>query len=83
MEPEEPYYDDSLPEYVEDGDRFDRPVPNRRAQKVVQSIAAVVLASMLAAAGTPVSWVGIATAILMFLIWTEIWRPRDRDDDVI
>ncbi len=84
MEYEDPYLDDDIPGYVEDGDRFDRPIPSRRAQKIVRTIAAFVLASMLAAAGTPISWVSIATAVLMFLIWTEIWSPRTRDkDDVI
>jgi hypothetical protein len=81
---EEPYLDDEVPGYVPDGDRFDRPVPSRRVQKIVRSIAALVLASMLAAAGTPISWVSIATAILMLLIWAEIWSPRTNDkDDVI
>ncbi|KAA3638482.1 MAG: hypothetical protein DWP92_06055 [Armatimonadetes bacterium] len=84
MEYEDPYLDDDIPGYVEDGDRFDRPVPNRRVQKIIRTIAALVLASMLAAAGTPISWVSIATAALMFLIWTELWSPQNRDkDDVI
>ncbi|MEZ5174894.1 MAG: hypothetical protein R2823_01645 [Acidimicrobiia bacterium] len=77
-EREEPF-----PGFVEDGDRFDRPVPSRRVRKVIRSIAALVLASMLAAAGTPISWVSIATAVLMFLIWTELWSPHRHDDDVI
>jgi hypothetical protein len=84
MEYEDPYLDDDIPGYVEDGDRFDRPIPNRRVQKIIRTIAAFVLASMLAAAGTPISWVSIATAALMFLIWTELWSPQNRDnDDVI
>lgn len=84
MEYEDPFLDDDIPGYVEDGDRFDRPIPNRRVQKIVRTIAALVLASMLAAAGTPISWVSVATAILMLLIWIEIGRrPTDHDDEVI
>jgi hypothetical protein len=73
--------DERIPGFVEDGDRFDRPVPNRRVQKIVRSIAALVLASMLAAAGTPLSWVSITTTLLMILIWTELWSKTFRDDD--
>jgi|GEM_PF-1872732 len=81
---DEPYTDETVPGYVEDGDRFDQPIPSRRVQKVVRSIAALVLASMLAAAGTPLSWVTITTAVLMILIWTEIWSLTTRKkDDVI
>lgn len=76
MEYEDPHLDSDIPGYVEDGDQFDRPIPDRRVQKIVRTIAALVLASMLAAAGTPISWVSIATAALMFLIWAEIWSPR-------
>ncbi len=78
------YSDQSIPGYVEDGERFDRPVPDRRVQKIVRTIAALVLASMLAAAGTPISWVTVATAILMILIWAEIGRSRpERDEDEV
>lgn len=85
MDFEDPYLEEDVPGFVEDGERFDRPVPNRRLQKIVRTIAALVLASMLAAAGTPISWVSIATAILMVLIWVEIGRNRSDsgDDDVI
>lgn len=84
MEHEDPYLDDAVPGYVEGGERFDRPVPDRRVQKVIRTIAVLVLASMLAAANTPISWISVATAVLMLLIWTEIWSPRTRDkDDVI
>lgn len=78
---EAPELDESLPGFVADGDRFDRPVPDRRVQKIIRTVAALVLASMLAAAGTPLSWVSVATAILMILIWVEIGRSRPRDDD--
>ncbi len=82
MDNDDPSFGDE-PDFVEDGERFDRPVPDRRLQKVVRSVAALVLASMLAAAGTPISWVSIATAILMLLIWLEIGRPKSKDDDLI
>jgi hypothetical protein len=85
MDYEDMHLEEDLPGYVEDGDKFDRPVPNRRLQKIVRTIAALVLASMLAAAGTPISWVSVATAILMILIWVEIGktRPEHDDDEVI
>ena len=84
MDHDEGHLDESVPGFVEDGDRFDRPVPSRRLQKTVQTVAALVLAAMLFAAGTPVSWVSVVTAILMFLIWTELWSNRSNDrDDVI
>jgi hypothetical protein len=81
MDHEDPYLEEDVPGFVEDGERFDRPVPNRRVQKIVRTVAALVLASMLAAAGTPISWVSVATAILMVLIWAEIGRTRPKDDD--
>lgn len=84
MEFEDPFADEGVPGFVEDGERFDRPVPSRRVQKIVRTVAALVLASMLAAAGTPLSWVSIATAVLMIVIWTEMWAPWTQDkDDVI
>jgi hypothetical protein len=84
MEFDDPYLEDETPGYVEGGDRFDHPLPNRRVQKIVRTIAALLLASMLAAAGTPISFVSVGTAILMFLIWVELWSPRTRkNDDVI
>jgi cell division protein FtsW (lipid II flippase) len=50
----------------------------------VRTVAALVLSGMLFAAGTPISWVAVVTAILMFLIWTEIWSSRSTErDDVI
>jgi hypothetical protein len=80
----DPYLDDSTPGFVDGGDRFDRPPPRRRFRKTVRTIAALVLSGMLFAAGTPISWVSVVTAILMFLIWTEIWSSRSSDrDDVI
>ena len=33
-------------------------------------------------AGTPLSWVGVLTAFLMFMIWLDLGR-RGHDDDVI
>ncbi|GMQ94495.1 MAG: hypothetical protein BMS9Abin12_1988 [Acidimicrobiia bacterium] len=84
MEPlqeDEPYLDPNVPGFVEDGERFERPVPKRSFTKAVRSIAAVVLAAMLFAAGTPLSWVSIVTAILMLLIWINI-GSRDHDDTI-
>jgi hypothetical protein len=76
---DEPYLDDDNPEFVEDGDRYDKPIPRRKFTKAVRSVAAVVVASMLFAAGTPVSWVSIATAIVMLLIWLDIGRTKHDD----
>jgi hypothetical protein len=84
MEPlheEEPYLDPTVPGFVEDGERFETPVRRRVQSKGVQSVAAVVLASMLFAAGTPLSWVSVLTAILMGLIWLNI-GSRDHDDTI-
>lgn len=84
MDNYDPYLDDSAPGFVNDGERFDTPLPQRRFRKTVRTIAALVLSGMLFAAGTPLSWVSVVTAILMFLIWTEIWSTRSTDqDDVI
>lgn len=69
-------------EFVEDGDQFDHPVPRRRVRKGLRTVAALVLAAMLFAAGTPLSWVGVLTAFLMFMIWLDLGR-RGHDDDVI
>jgi hypothetical protein len=69
---EEPYLDPANPEFIEDGDRYDKPIPPRRFTKAVRSVAAVIVAGMLFAAGTPLSWVSVATAILMLLIWIDI-----------
>jgi hypothetical protein len=77
----EPYYDEDAPDFVEDGDRFDRPVPNKRVTKIVRSVAAVLVSAMLFAAGTPISWVSVLTAFLMFMIWIDI-RSRDHDDTI-
>ncbi|MCL1594222.1 MAG: hypothetical protein M3132_07730, partial [Actinomycetia bacterium] len=71
--------DDDNPEFVEDGDRYDKPIPRRKFTKAVRSVAAVVVASMLFAAGTPVSWVSIVTAIVMLLIWLDIGRTNHDD----
>jgi hypothetical protein len=84
MEPiheEEPYLDPTVPGFVEDGERFETPVRRRVWGKGMQSVAAVVLASMLFAAGTPLSWVSVVTAILMGLIWLNI-GSRDHDDTI-
>jgi hypothetical protein len=80
----DPNFDDTTPGFVDDGDRFDTPLPQRRFRKAVRSVAALVLSGMLFAAGTPISGVAVVTAILMFLIWTELWSPRSTErDDVI
>jgi len=80
----DPYLDDSTPGFVNDGDRFDAPPPRRRFRKTIRTIAALVLSGMLFAAGTPISWVTVVAAILMFLIWTEMWSSRSTErDDVI
>ena len=78
---DESYLDSSVPGFVEDGDRFDIPVRRRMWSRGIRSVAAVVLASMLFAAGTPLSWVTIVTAILMALIWINI-GSRDHDDTI-
>ncbi|MCL1602082.1 MAG: hypothetical protein M3112_11215 [Actinomycetia bacterium] len=78
---DESYLDSSVPGFVEDGDRFDIPVRRRMWRRGIRSVAAVVLASMLFAAGTPLSWVTIVTAILMALIWINI-GSRDHDDTI-
>lgn len=69
-------------EFVEDGERFDHPVPRRPVRRGLRTVAALVLAAMLFAAGTPLSWVGVLTAVLMFLIWLDLGK-RSNDDDVI
>lgn len=71
-------------EYVDDGERFDHPVPRRPIRRGVRTVAALVLAAMLFAAGTPLSWVTVLTAILMLMIWID-WgsRRRNEDDDWI
>jgi hypothetical protein len=69
-------------EFVEDGERFDHPVPKRPVRKGLRTVAALVLAAMLFAAGTPLSWVGVLTAILMLMIWLDFGRTN-RDDDII
>ncbi len=77
----DPYLDEEAPGFVEDGDRFDRPIPNRRVAKIVRSVAAVVVSAMLFAAGTPISWVTVLTTILMIMIWLDIWS-RDHDNTI-
>ncbi|MEN8041927.1 MAG: hypothetical protein ABFR95_10535 [Actinomycetota bacterium] len=79
--PDEPYLDPTVPGFVEDGERFETPVRRRIWSKGIRSVAAVVLASMLFAAGTPLSWVTVLTAILMALIWLNI-GSRDHDDTI-
>lgn len=71
-------------EYVDDGEQFDHPVPRRPIRRGVRTVAALVLAAMLFAAGTPLSWVTVLTAILMLMIWID-WgsRRRNEDDDWI
>ena len=74
----EPFDEEDI---VEDGDRFDHPVPKRPVRKGVRTVAAFILAAMLFAAGTPLSWVTVLTAFLMFLIWIDFGSRND--DDVI
>jgi hypothetical protein len=84
MEPppeDEPYLDPSVPGFVEDGERFDRPVRKRNFTKGVRSVAAVMVSAMLFAAGTPLSWVSVLTAILMLMIWISIGN-QDHDDTI-
>ncbi|MDK1017779.1 MAG: hypothetical protein QGD89_00005 [Actinomycetota bacterium] len=78
---DEPYLDRSAPGFVEDGERFERPVGRRVFRRGVRSVAAVVVASMLFAAGTPLSWVTVVTAILMLLIWINI-GSHNHDDTI-
>lgn len=70
-------------EFVEDGERFDHPVPRRPVRRGLRTVAAFVLAAMLFAAGTPLSWVTILTAGLMLLIWIDLGRRTDDEDDII
>jgi len=84
MEPlheDEPYLDPNVPGFVEDGERFERPVRRRSFTKGVRSVAAVMVAAMLFAAGTPLSWVSVLTAILMLMIWISIGN-QDHDDTI-
>jgi len=76
---DDPYLNPENPEFIEDGDQYDKPVPRRKFTKAVRSVAAVVVASMLFAAGTPVSWVSVVTAIVMLLIWFDIGRTKHDD----
>lgn len=78
-EPTRPWED----EFVEDGERFDHPVPKRPVRRGVRTVAAFVLAAMLFAAGTPLSWVTVLTAGLMLLIWLDLGKRTGNDDDVI
>jgi len=80
-EHDEPYRDESDPNFIEDGDRYDRPIPARRFTKAMRSGAAVIVAAMMFAAGTPLSWVSILTAFLMLMIWIDI-RSSDHDDTI-
>jgi hypothetical protein len=81
LQEDESYLDANVPGFVEDGERFDVPVRRRMWSRGVRSVAAVLLASMLFAAGTPLSWVTVVTAILMALIWINI-GSRDHDDTI-
>ncbi len=81
FEADEPHLDSTDPDFVEDGERFDQPVPDRRITKAIRSVAAVLVAAMLFAAGTPLSWVSVLTAILMLMIWLDI-RSTDHDDTI-
>jgi len=81
LQEDESYLDPSVPGFVEDGDRFETPVRRRMWSKGIRSVAAVLLASMLFAAGTPISWVTVVTAVLMALIWINI-GSRDHDDTI-
>ena len=49
----------------------------------MRTVAAFVLAAMLFAAGTPLSWVTVLTAGLMLLIWLDLGKRTGNDDDVI
>ncbi len=75
------YLDDSEPEFVDDGDRYDKPVPRRPFRKAMRTVAAVLVSAMLFAAGTPLSWVTVLTAFLMFMIWIDI-RSNNHDDTI-
>lgn len=79
MNQEEPYLDPTVPGFVEDGERFETPVRRRIWSRGIRSVAAVVLASMLFAAGTPLSWVSVLTGILMLLIWLNIGSSNHDD----
>ena len=68
-------------EYVDDGERFDHPIPRRPVRRGVRTVAALVLAAMLFAAGTPLSWVTVLTAILMLMIWIDWGTRRPNEDD--
>ena len=68
-------------EYVDDGERFDHPIPRRPVRRGVRTVAALLLAAMLFAAGTPLSWVTVLTAILMLMIWIDWGNRRPNDDD--
>jgi len=81
LQEDESYLDPSVPGFVEDGDRFETPVRRRMWSKGIRSVAALLLASMLFAAGTPISWVTVVTAVLMALIWINI-GSRDHDDTI-
>lgn len=71
-------------EFVDDGERFDHPVPRRPVRRGIRTTAALVLAAMLFAAGTPLSWVSVLTAVLMLMIWLDFGARRRKDDnDVI
>lgn len=78
---DEEYLDPTTPGFVQDGERFDRPVRRRGFPKAIRSVAAVIVAAMLIAAGTPLGWVSVATAILMLLIWINIGKS-DHDDTI-
>ena len=67
-------------EYVDDGERFDQPIPRRPVRRGVRTVAALLLAAMLFAAGTPLSWVTVLTSLLMLIIWID-WGSRSRDED--
>jgi hypothetical protein len=81
LQDDQSYLDPHVPGFVEDGERFEIPVRRRMWGKGVRSVAAIILASMLFAAGTPISWVSVVTAILMALIWINI-GSGDHDDTI-
>lgn len=81
FEEDDSYLDDGEPGFVDDGDRYDKPVPRRPFRKAVRTVAAVLVSAMLFAAGTPLSWVTVLTAFLMFMIWIDI-RSNNHDDTI-
>ena len=66
-------------EHVDDGERFDHPVPRRRYRRAIQAIAALLLAVMLFTGG-PAFWIIVLTALCLLSLWFD-WGSRNRDDE--